>query len=67
MIAPGEYRYEIRRGPDLVAIEEDRVEGAHISGVRRSTTSSDLFEANADLDQDHRIIRVAARYSRGPF
>ncbi len=67
LIAPGDYRYEIRRGPDLIAIEEDRAGPARFSGTRRSTNSSDLFEANADLDEQGRVIRVAARYSRGPF
>lgn len=67
LIVPGEYRYQIRRGPDLVAIEEDRAEPGHISGTRRLPNSSDLFEAHADLDEEGRVIRVTARYSRGPF
>lgn len=67
IITPGEYRYEIRRGPDLLAIEEDRAAPGHISGTRRSPNSSDLFEANADLDEEGHVIRVNARYSRGPF
>lgn len=67
LIAPGEYRYEIRRGPELLAIEEDRAAPGHISGTRHSPNSSDRFEANADLDEEGRVIRVNARYSRGPF
>ena len=67
MIEPGEYHYEIRRGPDLVATEEDRFLDSEISGVRRWVGGSDTFEATAKLDEHHMIVRVTARYSRGPF
>jgi hypothetical protein len=67
MIAPGEYRYEIRRGSDLIAIEEDRFSGREISGSRRSATGSDSFEAAASLDESGMVTRVTARYTRGPF
>jgi len=67
MIAAGEYYYEIRRGAELVATEEDRFAVGEISGIRRFTGSSDSFEATATLDHSAMIARVTARYSRGPF
>jgi len=67
MIAAGEYYYEIRRGAELVATEEDRFAVGEISGIRRFTGSSDSFEATATLDHSGMIARVTARYSRGPF
>ncbi len=67
MIAAGEYHYELRRGNDLVATEEDRFSNQTISGVRRFAGNSDSFEATATLDQTGMVARVTARYSRGPF
>jgi hypothetical protein len=67
MIPAGEYQYEIRRGNDLVAIEEDHFSNREISGVRRFTNSSDSFEATGTLDENGMVARVTARYSRGPF
>jgi len=67
MIPAGEYHYEIRRGTDLVASEEDRFSNREISGIRRFVGSSDSFEATATLDENEMVTRVTARYSRGPF
>ena len=67
MIAAGLYRYEIRRGPDLLAVEEDRYTDGELSGIRRSAAGSDLFEASAKLDAEGQVMAVTARYSRGPF
>ena len=67
MIAPGNYRYEIRRGSDLIAVEEDVFEAGAIKGVRRAVNGSDVYEATATLDGNGRIAQVTARYSRGPF
>jgi hypothetical protein len=67
MIPPGEYQYEIRRGADLIATEDERLAGDEISGIRRFVASSDLFEASATLDENGMVARVTARYSRGPF
>lgn len=67
IIAPGEYRYEIHRAGELVAIEEDRADAGEISGTRRTIAGSDLFEARAVLDEHGFVTRVTARYSRGPF
>jgi len=67
MIPAGEYLYEIRRGADLVATEDDRFSGNEISGIRRFVGSSDSFEATATLDESWMVARVTARYTRGPF
>jgi len=67
MIPAGVYQYEIRRGADLIATEEDRVSGSELSGVRRFVGSSDSFEASATLDENGMVARLTARYSRGPF
>jgi hypothetical protein len=67
MIPAGVYQYEIRRGNDLVATEEDRCALSELSGVRRFVGNSDSFEAVATLDEHAMVARVTARYSRGPF
>jgi hypothetical protein len=67
MIPAGEYRYEIRRGSDIVATEEDRFSNGELSGIRRFVGNSDSFEATATLDATGMVARVSARYSRGPF
>ena len=67
MIPAGVYQYEIRRGNELVATEEDRCAISEISGLRRFVGSSDSFEAAATLDEHAMVARITARYSRGPF
>jgi hypothetical protein len=67
VIPAGEYRYELRRGSDLIGVEEDRYSNREISGIRRFAGSSDSFEATAALDENAMVARVTARYSRGPF
>jgi hypothetical protein len=67
VIPAGEYRYELRRGSDLIGTEEDRYSNREISGIRRFAGSSDSFEATAALDENAMVARVTARYSRGPF
>jgi hypothetical protein len=68
MIIPaGEYRYEIRRGAELVAVEEDTLDERGIRGVRLSANASSRFEAEAELDHVGRVRRIAVRYTRGPF
>jgi hypothetical protein len=67
MIPAGEYHYEIRRGNDLVALEEDHFSNREIGGIRRFVGNTDSFEATATLDEHGMVARVTARYSRGPF
>jgi hypothetical protein len=63
----GEYRYELRRDGQPVATEEQRLEGNHLSGVRRSSEGGDRYEVEAELDDAGLVKSVALRYSRGPF
>ncbi|HYB92170.1 MAG TPA: hypothetical protein VEC38_14130 [Candidatus Binataceae bacterium] len=67
ILAQGEYRYEIRRAGDLIAIEEERVEPRKLSGVRRSPDGANRHEVRADLDDEERVLKVTVRYERGPF
>ena len=67
MIPAGDYHYDIRRGNDLVATEDDRFARGEIGGIRRFVSNADSFEATATLDEDGMVARVTARYSRGPF
>ena len=67
MIPSGEYRYELRRGSELIATEVDHFASPDLKGVRKSAALSDSFEATASLDDSGMVIRVTASYSRGPF
>jgi hypothetical protein len=67
LIPEGEYRYEIRRGGEIVAYEEERLERGHLTGVRRSRDGTNRHEVEADLDADGLVRRIVVRYARGPF
>jgi hypothetical protein len=63
----GEYRYELRRGGELFAIEEETLAAGFIRGVRRTADGLNRHEVEARLDAGGFIVAVAVRYSRGPF
>lgn len=63
----GEYRYELRRGGELFAIEEGTLAAGFIRGVRRTADGLNRHEVEARLDAGGFIAAVAVRYSRGPF
>ena len=67
LIPPGTYRYEIRRGGTVMAIEESRFASALISGIRRTIDGANLHEVEAMLDAEETIKRVSVRYNRGLF
>jgi hypothetical protein len=67
LIAPGAYRYEIRRSGAIQAIEEDRCSEGIISGTRRTIDGANLHEVEAQLDADEAVARVTVRYNRGLF
>ncbi|MDO8431368.1 MAG: hypothetical protein Q7S58_03060 [Candidatus Binatus sp.] len=67
LLPEGEYRYEIRRGAELIAIEEESRFAQRIRGTRHPATSSDSLEVEADLDEANLITRLVMRYKRGPF
>jgi hypothetical protein len=63
----GEYRYEIRRGDELAAIEEETLGAGFVRGLRRTVDGLNRHEVEARLDGNGSIVAVAVRYSRGPF
>jgi len=63
----GEYRYELRRGGELIAIEEETVAPWFLRGVRHTPGGLNRHEVEARLDAGGFIAAVAVRYSRGPF
>jgi hypothetical protein len=67
LIGDGEWRYEIRRAGGLIAVEEESLAWGRIRGIRRSSTGSNLYEVEAELDDTGVVRRVVVSYSRGPF
>ena len=67
LIAPGAYRYEIRRGGEILAVEEERYADGVITGMRRTTDGGNLHEVEAVLDAEETVRRVSVRYNRGLF
>jgi hypothetical protein len=66
-LALGTCRYEISRGGEIVAFEEETLSDNRIVGVRRPPERPDVYEVEADLNHDGTVGRVSVRYSRGPF
>lgn len=64
---PGHYRYELRRGSDLIAIEEETLSAQGLSGARRTPDGLNRHEAEAQLDPAGLTKMVTVRYRRGPF
>jgi hypothetical protein len=60
LIADGEFRYEIRRAGELIAVETESLAWGMILG-------SNVYEVEAELDEAGLVRRVAMSYSRGPF
>lgn len=67
ILALGNYRYEIRSGSELVAVEECSLGGGRIRAIRRSGGGSSVLEAEAELADTGAISRITLRYARGPF
>ncbi|HKV54933.1 MAG TPA: hypothetical protein VJN94_09845 [Candidatus Binataceae bacterium] len=67
MLPSGAYRYEIRRGAEIVAIEEANLDGATIMASRRAADGLNHYEAEVTLDPDGRVHRVSIRYSSSLF
>jgi hypothetical protein len=67
LIPDGEFRYEIRRGGELIATEQESLAAGKIRGVRHPAIGSNVYEVEAELDPDALVRRVVVRYSRGPF
>jgi hypothetical protein len=67
LIADGDFRYEIRRGGELIAVETETLAWGMIRGIRRPASGSNVYEVEAELDDAGLVRRVAVSYSRGPF
>ncbi|HEX3409699.1 MAG TPA: hypothetical protein VHS07_05430 [Candidatus Binataceae bacterium] len=67
LIAPGDYRYEIRRDGSVLALEQERYIAGGITGSRRTVDGANLHEVEATLAPDETIKRVSVRYNRGLF
>jgi len=67
MLAPGDYRYEIRRLGDLLAIEQMRVSAGALNGTRQEADGRIRLEVDAALDPEGAVRRVSLRYSSSLF
>jgi hypothetical protein len=67
LIADGEFRYDIRRAGELIAVETETLAWGIIRGTRRPASGSNVYEVEAELDDAGLVRRVAVSYSRGPF
>lgn len=67
LTADGEFRYEIRRGGELLATEEESLRGSKISGYRHAAGGSNVYEVEAELDAAGLVRSLALNYRRGPF
>lgn len=67
LIAPGDYRYEIRRDGSVMALEQERYAAGTITGSRRTLDGANLHEVEATLAADETVKRVSVRYNRGLF
>jgi len=67
LIADGEFRYDLRKAGELIAVESETLAWGMIRGVRRPASGSNVYEVEAELDEAGLVRRVVASYSRGPF
>jgi len=67
LIADGEFRYDIRKAGELIAVETETLAWGMIRGVRRPASGSNVYEVEAELDDVGLVRRVVVSYSRGPF
>lgn len=67
LLAPGDYRYEIRREGAVIAVEQERYGAGVITGDRRTIDGAYLHEVEATLDAEDNVTRVSVRYNRGLF
>ena len=72
LLPDGEFRYEIRRAGELIALETESLWAGRIHGSRHpetgsKVTGSNAYEVEAELDESGIIRSLVLRYSRGPF
>jgi hypothetical protein len=67
LIADGDFRYEILRAGELIAVETESLAWGMIRGTRRPASGSNVYQVEAELDEAGLVRRVAVSYNRGPF
>jgi hypothetical protein len=67
LIADGEFRYDIRRAGELIAVETETLAWGIVRGSRRPASGSNVYEVEAELDDAGLVRRLTVSYSRGPF
>src|SRR5208282_1757793 len=67
LIADGEFRYDIRKAGELIAVETETLAAGRIHGIQRPASGSNVYEVEAELDDAGLVRRVVVSYSRGPF
>src|SRR5258708_35427438 len=67
LIDDGEFRYDIRRAGELIAVETETLAWGIIRGVRRAASGSNVYEVEAEVNDTGLVRRVVVNYSRGPF
>jgi hypothetical protein len=67
LIADGEFRYEVRRAGELIAVETETLAWGRIHGIRRPASGSNVYEVEAELDDAGLVRRIVVSYNRGPF
>jgi hypothetical protein len=67
LIADGDFRYELRRAGELIALEIETLAWGRIHGIRRPASGSNVYQVEAELDDAGLVRRIAVSYSRGPF
>ena len=63
----GNYRYEIRRGDVVMAVEEARVDDRALTVTRRDSDERTIHQADATLDADGKIGAMSLRYASALF
>jgi hypothetical protein len=68
MLPKEKYRYEIRLGADLLAVEEVELTETALVGDRRRAGREDIYQVEAAIDSaTAAITRISVRYKRGVF
>jgi hypothetical protein len=66
-IPEGEYRYEIRLGKEILALERAHLSANKIVASRSVASGGSQHEIEALLNPDGFLSRIDLRYARGPF
>jgi len=67
LLPEGEYRYEIRRGAEVIAQEQATLTTTRLIGVRRGAYATDRHEVETELDSAGVVRACTVRSHRGLF